>query len=463
MFEEIRLFVYKIQKSILFLFVLISFVSCFQSKDKKIERYIAGTKDTLFQQSYYFLRQYSSNVEIIPEDIELAVNSCRQALESGEIPFSIFCEYVLPPIVYNEPFENWRKACMEEYDFLKGDSIPNVCDKINHSLSKDFKFGHQSLSPFSMTWSQLKKIKSGHCYHMAKTVLYPLRALGIPVTIDFIHSWGNSTGMHCWNVAYIDGKMVPFMGYESSPYDYNPFLINQSEPDSSKMIFRYPAKVFRKTFSTNPEIEALKKDMAQDDISILLVDSKIKDVSAEYFLVTDITLDNLPEEYANSVVYLSVFSNKWKPVAAAKVKNNKQVVFTAMKREMLYMLSVWKRGTIISLSDPFVIDKDGNKKNITPNFNKTEDFEITTEYLPLKEYLQLSRDKKKSSVHDEENFILSYWNNHGEWQMIGNKKISNGKIRFESVPTNALFYLSDITGKKIGRCFVIENGKQVWW
>ena len=58
---------------------------------------------------------------------------------------------------------------------------------------------------------------------MAKSVLYPLRALGYPCTIDFSPCWGNTTGGHSWNVVYIEGKMIPFMGREKGGICIRPF------------------------------------------------------------------------------------------------------------------------------------------------------------------------------------------------------------------------------------------------
>lgn len=394
------------------------------------------------------------------ENIELAVNSCRTELEDGKIPLPVFYEYVLPPFINNEPFENWRKTCIEEYDFLKGKgkgkAIQYICDTINNSLNKGFVFNRKAPSTYNIAWSKLKITKTGDCYFMAKTILFPLRALGIPATIDFIHSWGNYNGAHCWNVVYIDGKMVPFMGYEQPPYNFNPFIIGYNEEDTTQHTMRYPAKVFRKIFSINSEIEALKKDMKREDIPNLLSDSKIEDVTADYFPVTDITFDNIQKKYGNSVVYLSVFSNNWQLVAAGKTKNRK-VVFSAMKKKMLYMLSTWKNKKFTPLSNPFIVDDEGNKRFLTPDFVKIENFEITTDYLPLKEYLMKNIDRV-----EELTFSLSYWDD-GKWKASKRGNISNEKICFESVPSNTLFYFSDMNGKRIGRCFIVENGEPAWW
>ena len=77
---------------------------------------------------------------------------------------------------------------------------------------------------------------------MAKSVLYPLRALGYPCTIDFSPCWGNTTGGHSWNVVYIEGKMIPFMGREKGVYAYDPFRIYNFENPERMNPARYPGK-----------------------------------------------------------------------------------------------------------------------------------------------------------------------------------------------------------------------------
>jgi hypothetical protein len=115
-----------------------------------VEKHFLQVNDSLLWQSYQFLKQNCSTDEfaLLVEnrqdfiyDVELAVRTCRRSIESGEIPFEVFCEYILPPKIYDEPFEPWRKACVEEFSFMQSLSIPKICNTLNHCIVKGFTFG----------------------------------------------------------------------------------------------------------------------------------------------------------------------------------------------------------------------------------------------------------------------------------------------------------------------------------
>jgi O-antigen ligase len=450
------------------------------SEEKNIEQYFQQKGDTLLLKSWLFLKenssaeelkQYANNEFFLITDIELAVNTSRQAIETGKISFDLFSEYILPIKIYDEPIENWREVCLKDYLYLKNKLVLEICDSLNNIFKKVFKYGENPISPYTISWSNLKDITKGDCYHMAKTLVYPLRALGIPTTIDFIHSWGNANGVHCWNVAYIDGKMVPFMGRDSVPYHFNPFFI---EPDT---VMRFPAKVFRKTFSINGEIEDLKKGVSYRDIPFLLKDSRIKDVSAAYFPVFDIKLNNLLNTEKYPLVYLSVFSNGWKLVAATKNLKNKPVIFNAMKGDMLYLPAAYKNENIIPIGYPIIVDNIGNTNVLKPD--TTIKKEITIKYLyPLMMenlYALSHRDELPNDIFNkikdntfrhrpEQGKIYSvlYWINN-RWEVCDKQCALADIIKFGKIPANALFHLTDENEEFIGRCFTIEGEEMVWW
>jgi tetratricopeptide (TPR) repeat protein len=436
--------------------------------------------DSLSLHSYRFLVNYISDSDINIEDIEMAVNTCREDLESGKLPFQVFCEYVLPPFVYREPFEEWRKTCAGEYASLKGRPIADICNTLKQQLGEGYKFDEFQLSPFIMTWSQLKSIKTGDCYHTAKTVLFPLRALGIATTIDFIPYRATVNGSHAWNTVYIDGKMVPFSRLEFAPGAYSPFLINDYETDTAKFLMRYPAKVFRKIFSVNPEIEALQKAMMPEDLPFLLSDNRIRDVSDEYFPVRDVSVENVPEAYDDGIVFLSILSNNWQPTAATRKQKGQPAVFHKMKDNMLYLLSAPKGGKTILLGNPFTVS-GGEPKNLHAEPDKPQSFTASFLYPPSEDYIyefwrsegtleEIKREMKiktgnntyRRRAVNNETYMLYYWAEN-RWITLGAKIAANNEVRFDSVPANALLHLADREGKRFGRCFTLENGEMKWW
>ena len=60
-----------------------------------------------------------------------------------------------------------------------------------------------------------------------------------------------------------------------------------------------------------------------------------------------------------------------------------------------------------------------------------------------------------------DNYELFYWG-EGRWVSLGRQEAGNVKLEYEA-PTNALFWLRDLTKGKDERIFTYEGGKQIWW
>lgn len=214
-------------------------VSCQSiSNEWQVYQYISSLNDTLSYQAYQYLKEnlpdekwqyWINDPDFFIQDLNNALTQNRKQIENESLPFNVFAEYILPLQIDQEPIENWRNDCMDKFSFCIGKDIAYCCDTINSLLKKDFGFSLNEPSYTVMPWSYLDTLKKGDCFHMAKSLLYPLRALGYPTTIDFTPCWGNTTGAHSWNVVYINGKMEPFMGRERGVFQYKPFITYEFE------------------------------------------------------------------------------------------------------------------------------------------------------------------------------------------------------------------------------------------
>ncbi len=478
----------QIQNLYILLLFAISFSSCVKTNDKEIVSYFQHTGDSLSLKSYLYLKSHidqadlerlTINTKFLIQDIQQAVSTYRKKLKSNDIPFELFAEYILPPIIEYEPLENWRERCNDEFSFLNTWDLVSTCDTINGLLKKDFSFSYEMPPSQYMSWSQLDTLHKGDCFHMAKSVLYPLRALGYPVAIDFSPCWGNTTGAHAWNVIYIDGKMVPFMGREKEPYAYEPFRIYDYK-DSVKMQvtepYRYPAKVYRKTFSRNKELQKMIEQIPETDLPAFMRDSRIKDVTADYLPVTDVKVELNKRVHSGEQVYLAVYSDDWTITAWAEQQEEKIAYFKDVKRKMLYLPVVYRKGIVYPIASPFVIDETGHKRDLKPN-GQTETCSVHY-LLPLRQELTKAVANKDSLPKDifdrlytgekrkrpkEGNVYSLYCWDWNRWKYVGTSQGSNGQLTFERVPANTLLFLADEKGEFIGRCFTIENEKMIWW
>lgn len=460
-------------------------LACHVSNQQEIRLYFERTSDTLCIKAYDFLVEtlpeerfqgWTSHKELLIQDITLAVNCYR---EQNTYPFDLFCEYVLPIQVDNEPLENWRETCLNEFGYLQEFPIDSVCNVINNQLKNGFGFSLNTPSYVEMSWSQLDTLRKGDCFHMAKSVLYPLRALGYPVTIDFSPCWGNTTGAHAWNVIYIEGKMIPFMGREKGLYGYDPFrMYDYKDPKKMQVAqpYRYPAKVFRKTFSRNKELQNLMEHIPKTDLPAFMQDSRIKDVTAEYLPVTDVEINLNEAVYPDEQVYLAVYSDDWTITAWAEQKGNGRAYFKDMKRKMLYLPVVYRKGIIYPIEVPFIVDETGNKRKLEPT-GRTEVCSVSY-LLPLRQELtwavankdllpkdifdRLYNGEKRKRPEEGKAYTLYYWAEN-RWKHVETSQVSDGQLLFHQTPEGALLYLADEDGKFIGRCFTLETGEMVWW
>lgn len=459
--------------------------SCTMSQKDSIESYFNRTTDSLCIQAYGFIKDnlteeqltlWKNQEELLIQDITSSVAFCRPLLEHGKLPFSVFCEYLLPIQIDKEPIENWREKCFSEFDFLKDSSLIYICDTINGLLKKDFAFSLKEESYVTMPWNQLRTLKKGDCFHMAKSVLYPLRALGYPCTIDFTPCWGNTTGGHSWNVVYINGDMVPFMGRETGVYEYDPFRIYNFEDPEKVNPGRYPGKIYRKTFSVNNVLQQRINHIPMEDLPPFLSDCRIKDVTAEYLPVSDIRVEVTDTISESEPVYLAVYSNEWTATACADRYKDRTATFKNMKNEMLYMPVVYRKGDTYPVDNPFIINRNGEKQILEPK-GLTERCVISyllplmtemstavanKDNLPKDIFDRLYTGEKRKRPVNGEAYSVFYWKNN-KWQYLNTEIASNNHIVFPEVPQNALLHLADKDKKLIGRCFTLDKGEMIWW
>lgn len=470
-----------------YLFWVLAFVfaGCVKTNDKEIEAYFRSSGDSLCLYAYLHLQEQlppekleclTIDKSFLIQDIERAVSTYKKQLETSYIPFSLFEEYLLPPVIEDEPLENWRERCLDKFSFLNTLDVVEVCDTINSLLSKDFSFSYGEIPARYLSWSYLDTLTKGDCYHMAKSVLYPLRALGYPCTIDFSPCWGNTTGGHSWNVVYIEGKMIPFMGREKGIYAYDPFRIYNFENPERMNPARYPGKVYRKTFSANKKLKQLIGHISMDDLPPFLSDCRMMDVTAEYLPVSDVEIEVTDTIPAEESVYLAVYSDDWTATAYTDTYQNRIATFKDVKNEMLYMPVVYRKGNIYPIDRPFIVDRVGEKRFLTAD-DSTERC-VVSYLLPLMTEMSTAvanKDRLPKDIFDRlysgearkrpvngAAYSLFYWNAN-QWQYIGTEIATNNHIIFPEVPQNALLYLADKDKKFVGRCFTLNKGEMIWW
>ena len=67
-----------------------------------------------------------------------------------------------------------------------------------------------------------------------------------------------------------------------------------------------------------------------------------------------------------------------------------------------------------------------------------------------------------NAIRPGDRYELVYWDN-GQWVSLGKQIADGAELRYDDVPTGALFLLHNHTRGKEERPFTYENGQQVWW
>lgn len=469
----------------LFYVLVFVFFGCTKTNDKEIEAYFRSSGDSFCLYAYLHLREQLSQEKLecltidksfLVQDIERAVSTYKRRLKTSYIPFSVFEEYLLPPILEDEPLENWREKCEKNFSFMQTWNITAVCDTLNLWMSKGFSFNYGETPARYLSWSHLDTLQKGDCFHMAKSVLYPLRALGYPCTIDFVPCWGNTTGGHSWNVVYLDGKMVPFMGREKGVYAYDPFRIYDFKDPRIVNPARYPGKVYRKTFSVDKELQRRFKHVPVENLPSFFSDYRIKDVTSEYLQVSNVSVKVADTVPVDEPVYLAVLSDDWMATAYTESNNERMAFFKDVKSDMLYMAVVYRRGNVFPVNDPFIVNEEGRIRFLNPD--SAVEMCVVSYLLPLmREYSTAvaNKDRLPKDIFNRlytgearkrptngDTYSLFYWKGN-RWQYLDTRIAKENHIVFPMVPQNALFHLADKNNRFIGRCFTLNKGEMVWW
>lgn len=423
----------------------------------------------------------------ITRHIDLVTDVVRGPLERGEVHMENYLEYILPYRLAWEPVTPWFSEAQERYMSQSADESLNyepeqlirMCSIVNDDMKEGFRFGAPPVHARTSTWNQLLQDKTGDCFTMTHLVTYPLRAIGLPVTIDFIPAWGNANGgIHAWNVVMTGNEQfIPFMGCETNPPDYEPFGIVNME--------RIPPKIFRKTFSSNSR--SLSSFMKEGEtVPVHLLDEKFIDVTEHYLTTASVELQIGNAVSDDDLVYLSVFSNgNWTPVMWPEERGS-YAVFSSMATNMLYLPVLYlSQNQTYPVHPPFILHSDGSKQTLLADENSITD--ITIYYTQSKAMDELDifskglegesfsnaiddvlHDRLRSRPRRDSIYNLHYWDNG--WKQAGTAKVNSGLnleeevLIFNNVPSGGLYRLADQEhGFQNNRIFTFESGRVVWW
>jgi hypothetical protein len=296
--------------------------------------------------------------EYLIDNIELAFREWQNKPWCKNVAFSTFLEEILPYRIGTEPLENWRAKALASFADVNRAFIntPNTtaleaCGRVNALLPKF----HIDPDFPDMCYTQLMTTPRGTCTHLAALAAFTMRAMGIPVTLDYTPQWLNQNRGHTWNsVCDSAGRHIAFMGTEASPGQHH----------QGNTLTK--AKAYRKTFAIQR-----RSPTTTDSTPPELRRTDFIDISHEHPECIDIQVAvRVPPQNGNEQIWLAEMgAMRWNVVAAGQLADS-VATFSKVGKNCLYLPVYYRNRQLEPANAPFQLTADGTVNFIHP----TSDF-----------------------------------------------------------------------------------------
>ena len=357
------------------------------------------------------------------------------------VPFTDFCEYILPYRVSEEPLQDWRNVYADKFKWIN-EQIPSKGLKpVLFNVKDDYNtwfintLGEQRKEPLPrLSALQLLSRKEGPCPDIADLGVFVMRSQGIPAAVNVIPYWATATGGHFTNT-FFDDKM----------HTYN---CDFGAKDYEEDLKREPAKVLRLTYSKQPETLASFEEKNNIPTAILKQQNYI-DVTKDYWETTDVTCPLYTTANPSKIVYATTFNGlSWRPFWWGKAENGK-TTFSSICKGTVLIPQYYTNGKLVPAGAPVIVG-DKEPKVLLADLTQTREVLIAE----ADKYL-----KFKMGV----TYKLFYWNNG--WKLVDAREVKDQvtSMLFAKVPKNALLLFLSSDSKKLERPFIIDEQSNRTW
>lgn len=295
------------------------------------------------------------------------------------VSFSLFCRYVLPYRLGQEPLSDWRALYRERrQDRLR--PVPEranptylygVCTALNRDFTDNLYEPSFPLPEFPL--DRLVDLKSGTCREFALMAAAYGRAFGLPVAVDFAPQWGNRSLGHEWNVL-LPREDMPL------PYGVNGTLGTQSYDMRGDVV----AKVYRRTYHRAAG-NLFDAAAGKEPLPPLFQTPCIEDVTGSYAdtssLLVPLFPDSLPAGRRHA--YLAVFDNRnWQPIAWGIVRPGREAsaLFRAVGQSCAYLPVLYEADGSLRPAGWPVLCLPGGNRTLEPDTARRQRLRLTRKY-----------------------------------------------------------------------------------
>ena len=344
----------------------------------------AGVRDVRWKKDTYIDPGY------LVRNIEWAFKVWREQPWGKNVPFSQFCEYVLPYRVGNEKLEPWRERLYYEF-------MPAIERHIDDPRMEDPAYAAGILldslfkSPYRFTGQmgsdvhigpRIAEWKSGSCLDLCHMAVYIFRALGIPCGVEELPLRGDNNVPHYWNF---------FVDPQGQTWWFSMFYWRQRLVKAEEYGDVY-GKVFRQRFGLN---RALAGNLpgAPECLHPVFRYPLFEDVTGQYAGKKSFTLCvpgnrlTVPVE-KGSPLYLCMSTRlDWKPVACISY-NGAEARFPDCHGGTVYCLAVYDASSkrLRTVSHPFVTDMETGRMSFRSPGNRKGDVVLLSKFGMIGEF-----------------------------------------------------------------------------
>lgn len=322
------------------------------------------------------------------KNIDSAFTSWQSNSWSSQMSFDVFCEYILPYRSINTYMENSKRYFMNKYSWV-GDSVQGEkdCFKVEHLVKDEINTWYMErltliakypfLSPIK--FSNIIKGRIGTCEQGNALKADALRALGVPVGMEYIPQWGNNNSAHSF-YKILDSRydtIKKLLTNINSPQDVNHIVsgiisgysttiftgVEELPPFIVPLYNKTIPKIYRKCYTRQLKSLAVLNS-GNEEIPVFFQDDHLLDITDHYLETADVNL-KVDSKDLYRYAYLCVFNiHGWKPIQWAAVTKNGDALFKNMGKNVVYLTAFYKNGELIPFGNPFLIEQNGSIRNI---------------------------------------------------------------------------------------------------
>ena len=375
--------------------------------------------------------------------IDHAVAAWRSTPGAQRVGFQAFLDYVLPYRGSQEPIDDWIGPLRERYATLRQEAGADATLKalrkmLNKDVRKRLRFNERFyLHPTDQGFQEMLESGQGRCEDITNMQTYAARSMAIATAADYTPAWAHRDNNHAWNVLLdADGR-----GFSKGN--------------------AHAAKVYRKTFAIQHGNLAFRLPAGRKAPNRFLSNKFYVDVTDQYRETTDVNVALDPKVSAGEgFAYLCVFNGgRWVAIHWGAVEDGR-VVFDRMGRKVAYLPAVFNDGQLVPAASPLIVEENGAIRSL-PGTGAPGSL-LAVAVSPRK----VSPDTKEvtpvSYLKEAETYVLQRWADGG-WQTVKEVQAGSEPLRFEGLPTDALYWMVAKESRRLERIFTIENGRQRWW